>query len=735
MTEFPGLPENIYEYENRFNYAQWTPGTEVQMCNVPWDSAYRDVVRFDTATDRTTYFTSLAESGYSFVLNGMVYLRYNEPIRVNVPFEQASRANYIVVSNPAQPVPGAGTPTTFYYFITDVSYIAPNTTQLNVQLDVWMTYYDRIHFDLCYVNKGHIGIANSRATVTNLASYMTEPEGLNIGDEYEIVTQSYINFANQPAWMLIMSSAKLTSDWGTISNPNLDTSDGTSGGGIPQGCEVYVCDFQNFRILMSALSSAPWVSQCIGYITAVPRAFINAKTQGITVKGATLYELELSPLSAKTYQITNFFDHFALPQRYAHLLKFYTSPYTCVEISYNNGGEIILKPECVSLEDTPTQRVDLVMQTCTVPPDVRAVVYPKHYNSSTVLGDMTITGKNPAGAATSQTFPLGEGFDMALTITNFPQVSVVNNSYLNYVASTVHTRDYLFDSAAWTQQKSIMAANLSFNQATVGMQTRRSNTDVINQGSQLRSDMQQAVNWGQWGVGAAGTAASAISGFSSNSNPEALTPQRRISQSNALTALGAVSSLATSAMSTAINNAAVQTGTNIGVATNNALTQNSILQGGYNRDSNYDYASAALRGDYETAIQGIQATVQDARLKQPTTSGQNGGDMFNAVNGISGILIKWKRLKPNYIRTVGDFWLRYGYYVNRWITPPANLKCCENFTYWKMQEISLTTSQIPEMFRQAIRGIFETGVTVWNDPAKIGKTDLADNEPLEGIYY
>ena len=109
--------------------------------------------------------------------------------------------------------------------------------------------------------------------------------------------------------------------------------------------------------------------------------------------------------------------------------------------------------------------------------------------------------------------------------------------------------------------------------------------------------------------------------------------------------------------------------------------------------------------------------------------------MFNAVNGYNGILIKWKRLKPNFMRTVGDFWLRYGYYINRWLVPPADLKCCENFTYWKMQEISLTSSQVPELFREAIRGIFEKGVTVWSNPDRIGRTDLADNEPLEGIYY
>ena len=38
-------------------------------------------------------------------------------------------------------------------------------------------------------------------------------------------------------------------------------------------------------------------------------------------------------------------------------------------------------------------------------------------------------------------------------------------------------------------------------------------------------------------------------------------------------------------------------------------------------------------------------------------------------------------------------------------------------------------------YRLTIKGIFESGVTVWTDPAKIGVTDYGDNTPLPGIAY
>lgn len=245
---FPGLPENVYEYENRFNYSVWTPNTNILMCNVPWDSSYRDVVRFDSDKERDDYFASRSTDGYAFTINGLVYLRYGEPVRVNAPFDMVTRCNYMVVKNPSQPVPPTEgrQPDVFYYFINDAKYLAPNTTQINVQLDVWMTYYSRIAFNMCYVNKGHIGIANENSTKYNLSDYLTDAEGLNIGDEYEICDLVIDNFLSEPPYIVIMCTADLRVDFGTVSNPTLKTASGSVNDGMPSGSDVYACSSENF---------------------------------------------------------------------------------------------------------------------------------------------------------------------------------------------------------------------------------------------------------------------------------------------------------------------------------------------------------------------------------------------------------------------------------------------------------------------------------------------------------
>lgn len=727
--DFPGLPENIYEYENRFNYSVWTPNTTILMCNVPWDSSYRDVVRFDSDEERDAYFASRSSDGYAFTLNGLVYLRYGEPVRVNAPFDMVARCNYMVVKNPLQPVPPTEgrKPDVFYYFITDARYLAPNTTQVNVQLDVWMTYYDRIEFNMCYVNKGHIGIANENSTMLNLSDYLTDAEGLNIGDEYEIVNQRYINLApvdkGKDPWFLFMSTADLRSDWGTIDNPNLNAASGSSHGGMSTGCEIYVCDSESFVNLMLRLSDAPWISQCISYLTIVPHDFVKADIENPVEVGdppVTIYPLGVGAIDPYDIDVDGVFSNFHIDRKYRNLLKFYTSPYTVIEMTYQNGGEIVLKPECIGIEDEGSQTMKLAVMSATIPPDVRAAVIPKHYNKGASDADQRILAMTGSPYHTYANIYAGEGLDMALFITNFPQLALTNNMYAYYMASTAHGRAYQFAAADWSQQKALTAAQLSFNQSGANMQNAWANQQVANQASWALSSISQEKN--MWGGLTSGISAGAgaVGNLASGKVADAAADVANIGLAAANTALNA----------DWINRT---TATQVGAAT--ATTQNNVGLQGYMRDTNYDYAVYAANGDYETAIQGIQAKVQDARLTQPTTSGQNGGGIFNGANGYFGILVKWKRLKVNFMRQIGDFWLRYGYYVNRWLTPPADLKCMENFTYWKMQSVSLSASEVPELFKETIRGIFEKGVTVWNDPDKMYRIELDDNEPVKGVRY
>ena len=46
MTALNTPPSGVGEFGHDFNYAVWTPGTNIQLCNVAWANDYRDVVAF-----------------------------------------------------------------------------------------------------------------------------------------------------------------------------------------------------------------------------------------------------------------------------------------------------------------------------------------------------------------------------------------------------------------------------------------------------------------------------------------------------------------------------------------------------------------------------------------------------------------------------------------------------------------------------------------------------------------
>ena len=120
-------------------------------------------------------------------------------------------------------------------------------------------------------------------------------------------------------------------------------------------------------------------------------------------------------------------------------------------------------------------------------------------------------------------------------------------------------------------------------------------------------------------------------------------------------------------------------------------------------------------------------------MTQPSLKGNLGGDLMRALNDYFELSIRSKMIDRGVIARIGEFWLNYGYAFNNWGTVPDDLHVMSHFTYWQLKQTYLKSAPMPEAYRQTIRGIFESGVTVWRDPDDIGNIDPAINTPLEGI--
>lgn len=698
----------------------WPVGTEVTLMQVPWDANYRDIVIWDDMQQRNAYLDAQALSGTGWRSKRFSYCRPNEPISVPVPYSAAYKYNYVVVQNPMQPVDGEEQPLKLCYFILSTDYVAPGTTQLTLQLDVIQTYQFGVCLGNMFVERGHMGVSNAvfKSGVQNLQGqylrkYLNVPEGLDVGDSYVMANHEWYPFTDASTFdigkIIIISSADLAADPGTVDNPNLNVADGQNADGIPSGCNVYSMTLSTFKAVLNAMKEKSWVAQCIQSVSTFPARLLSAGTDvqlfgnsGITMQ--FLGETDTLELPLKTYATTgNIYQQLSngVPDGYHDLYKAYTYPYSVIELTAYNGNSVFVKPELVY-----GNTLALTVIGCAVAPFARIGVFPTNYGQAFEGGQPVnynqYTWHGFDGSDHTGVIPSGDFLDSCLWLADFPQFSIVNSNYITYLASTAHTRAYQYESAGWQNAKSNAASDLAYSQAM--SQTALNEANRYDQGP---IGAPQIANY-------AGQAMGAI-----ESGLNRLTGQPAVS-SNEVTLAGAANYLAQR-----------QTG-NLAFNATQDLSRQVAGQ-------NLDYAKYAARGDYANQIAAINATVQDAALQAPSTVGQMGGQGFLWKNGLVGFAVNYKTAGGAAMRTVCDFWARYGYKIQRFYNfgnaKMTALKIMNHFSYWKVSETYITCAKANEAEKDAIRGVLEKGVTVWGKPSEIGNIAPVVNIPLYNIEY
>lgn len=719
------LPNGSPGFGHDFNYAVWTANTTVTLANVTWNSDYRDAVYFDGGQVALDQHID-NNAGPVISIQGASYAAMGRPVRLQIPFSRANRFNYLRAYNPAQPITGGDTGQAFYYFVTDVRYVAPDTTEFMLQLDVWQTFVYGAQFGNCYIERGHAGVANENQFADNGRAFLTMPEGLDIGGEYQIVEQWSRTIASARGKtpgdsgaydILVTSTVALNADPGTggdAPKPKLVSATGSQLENLPNGAETYIFQsLAHFKQFLEAFSDKPWVTAGIISIQAIPESSqYGVQSESTIIGGVSVLEVKPGSLTNKKTELnTSWREKLVLGPlgRYQHLKKFLTYPYTVLEMTSYTGTPLLLKPEAWSDAHATVIEVPHFAQ-----PGPRIMFYPYRYNAAQ-------PGPDPVTDAYGVFNDGGEFLDMATGIFNFPSFSTVNDGYQMFMASNAAGIAYQHASADWSQQRATAGVQLSADQATgaigtsqdisrQGINAATANTTLANETAGWQAIQSGANSLVRGGMGAAGGPAGLAAGVAN-------------------AAVGVANAGASYAIQTNQNNQALGISNALASGTNQAQND----QAGMVRDTNKQYGDWAAKGDYQNVIAGINAKVQDARMIQPTTAGQVGGDAFNLATYKWGYDVKVKMLQPAAMASIGEYWLRYGYSVNRFGTVPGNFKVMEKFSYWKLRETYIRSSECPESFKQALRGILEKGVTVWSNPSDIGNIDLADNAPLEGI--
>ena len=737
-----------------FSYAKWTPNTRFKLCNVPWDMGYRDIVKWDKNTQKE-YFDRL--DGIEFTDCTMA--KYGLPVRLPIPFAQASQYNYLIATNDYD----FDTPRSWYYFIQTCDYVNAHTTQLNIQLDVWQSFQHDIQLGNAYVERGHVGVANENAWKDWGKTYLDLPEGLDTGKCTVLTNETWKPLMDVSAHdgvkytsygLIIVSTTDLEAGPGTKDNPVVNTATGSAFESQLNGTSMYYLDTPaDIVAFFTEGMNAPWVTQGICGIYAVPhlpQALLDGQPKKTELFGHSVefigncWELRKrndnsNARYADVINLKNFRNAFQLPTRYKYLKKFLTAPYAYVECSCLNGTVIAYEPEQIP-------SADLIIRESWnyAPPSPRLNFYARGYHAGN-LGE-----RQPLPDGKGLPIDTGDMLNASFGITNFPTFMAVNNGSALSLANSAYTRQYAQQSADWSFQKTQMGINNAYAQAQLGTQyssaqnrlgtaNRNAMNAISNQSAQMSTDltlknlgfnnqMAQINTIGSGVANAVGAAATGnvggVVGAVAGTAIGAWTNQQTY-DNNVSTANQQLANTQTT------NNASTSQANAYSLAQTNLSNQQTMQLA----DMNKQLAQSTAQGDYENTIAGINAQVQQTQTVPPTTSGALGGDAFNLANGLIGVMVRFRQIPPAAMQAIGEVWLRYGYYVQRFMRLPENLMVMSNFTYWKLHELYVRSSTCPEEYRLTVKGIFESGVTVWTDPDKIGVTDYADNTPLSGVAY
>ena len=403
-TRFPNLDTvDVYKFQNAFDYTRWNEDTKIKLVNVIWNSDYSDVVKFDTDSARDSYFDNITDF-YAVELMQAARIVPDNSIKLPIPYDVMARYNYLYVDMPI--ATSANAPIDYekgyglrrwYFFVDDVAYLAPNTTQVFLTLDVWTNFQNDVEINYMMLERGHAPVFASDtdeylADPINNNRYLLAPD-VNYDNADAVRSSDYVPFGNGTKYVCIASTCSLeqTAELGTVTtnpayaplNPSAISYSDTSARYGHQ-LEVHGLTMGNGRDYSDARTPATAaqtnsrtvannlmvyaipasecyvngtffddvMTQCPQFMNTIQACFVVDERciefqYPCTIAGHELWTVIGSRLNLLTKQLTQ--NDFNFPTELRRFAKLYTSPYSTLEVTDNDGTTFE-----INIEETAT---------------------------------------------------------------------------------------------------------------------------------------------------------------------------------------------------------------------------------------------------------------------------------------------------------------------------------------------------------------------------------------------
>lgn len=652
------------------------PNSEVRLIkNVPFSNNYKNVIQFNDKTSQENYFKSLP----NIVTDDFKYVRNNGIIKVPYYRDEILEYNYLMFKNKAY------ADKYFYAFITNISYINPNTSAISFELDVFQTWFMDVQFKPSYIEREHCQRWNSDGTpVIN-----TIPEGLDYGSEYVYKghTRLYDKTNNNKIkWLVIASTIDEEDLIGTYPEFQYCFSSQALCNNIvfivAPMFEYGVAD--NWTLNGTSLPSA----------TEILRAFRYGSN--LVKKAVSCYVTDYLPC---WYTVTSVSGKLAVSSQEINIYKAEYGREVNGNITNIIGIDLpilsIPSNDDIQNETWSFELIDdkykYLKNGIT---ESKLLMYPYSYNLLTDLQGDEFIVKNEYNQGKSIAIDircaLGVSNNVAYTIQGYLNSNGIGNElYLrNGIINKNTNRLAIVDdyAAAYAQgNMNTIEQNINATKQQTSLNNRiaqnTANTNTAITDTRNRANMLNA------GIGAVGgTIEGAILG-----GPLALA--------------GAVQGL---------SNAAQTTVSNMANSRVTELENQNMLN------------NTALRGELanQQAVAGAMAKVQDAKATADNVTLQGGDTYFNYGYENLGVKLISYQITQEYIDLLQDYFGKYGYKVHKVKIP--NIHTRQNWNYIQTVGANIV-GNIPQMFIDALEQLFNQGITIWHT-TDVGNYNLPNNE-------
>ena len=771
--DFPHIDNvNVNQWTNDFDYSRYDSlQMKLTICAVPWDmgeahignrtiSGIGNVVYFETPENRDAWFERIPDNQCFRFETKYKDLPHDGYIDVPLPFDIASRFNYIMQE--FEPFANADSYVQYeaenghrkwFWFIREVEYLAPNTTRLHIMDDAFQTWIYDIDITGMILERGHAPLfevtageylENPLANCTNLLS-----EDVNAGVA-EIARQGYAHVFNADStYALIVTSSNPLVSWGTKADDDWHTPGiwNTREQGVPSYFAFVFPSGNLSTFLDNVRSSVPQFVQTIKAIAFVSDDMVSLG-QSFTFADVLCHRVLSSYTTSPFAHLT--LDDFGYDKRYRNIAKLYTYPYAKIVITDENGSQTEIKIENTNGNIEIESSLNLVFPWLSVNSHLMGI-------GASPRSNITFTN------VSQRNMPIQGNwyeyvYDWKIPTFGVVQDGRVNNDYAthydreqqqyaidNQYANVVESADCLVDNAdlAATTNSAITATSNASNASDAAAQNdyivQKTTTDnqvvsgaatATTQAQEQQASISAASSaasgvMGAIGAAATGNVAGAVSGLVGG-------------------AIGAATTMASTAVGVALTNTqAGQTAnanivyaglagglntTKSGIYQNTqsaiAADQNDLTTGSAANTAAMQLANGAR--DKATGESGITNQINQAAMNAPSEFGAwNAGQ--TATTRPMGLFANIVTQNDGQLSIAGDEMLRYGYTLGKQWPFDGNWNIGKHFTYWKLRDFWVRSLNVPDMYMDRIRFFLFGGVTIWRRPEDIGKFGIYEN--------